>query len=153
MTLPNDDDLRAILAAATPGPWTKPLHFATSVEDPTGRGICSTGGYSDNRGGTYEANVSNADLITLAPDLAQAFLYRGADISRLIMHLADTEALEMQHGAVVERQAAEIARLRAALVSIILLNRLRGLTTDSGERKVWRDGPCGTVARAALEAK
>jgi hypothetical protein len=91
MTMPTDDELRALLAV---------LH---------------------------DDYMSMVRLRDMASTLAAAYLDRGAEIARMRMNLADIEALEMQHGAVVERQAAEMARLRLEIAA--------------------------EIARAALEAK
>jgi hypothetical protein len=55
----------------TPGPWE--IIFEFNVQK-TGakRGICSCGGYQNNREDSYDENIANAHLIAAAPDMYEA---------------------------------------------------------------------------------
>ena len=77
MTAPTDDELRALLAAATPGPW----ELATSPDGPywplehDGDAICNNGFcYHDN-------SAANRDLLYYAPDLAAEVLRLRAEVA------------------------------------------------------------------------
>jgi hypothetical protein len=66
---PADLDLEAIEArckAAYPGPWLQKFSFAVEAED--GRGVCSTGGYTDSR----NSERVHADNVALAAFIAHA---------------------------------------------------------------------------------
>ncbi len=58
----------------TPGPWLISSISKTTVENRSGRGICSTGGYQQNfdTERVYRENLANARLIAAVPDLLEA---------------------------------------------------------------------------------
>lgn len=60
--------------AHTPGPWLISSITETAVENASGRGICSTGGYQQNfdTERVYRENIANARLIAAAPDMFEA---------------------------------------------------------------------------------
>jgi|GEM_PF-5395978 len=69
------EQIKADMAAGTPGPWRRTLSGKSKVPSEFGvenvkrRGVCSTGGYEDGRDGTYEENKANARRIARVPDL------------------------------------------------------------------------------------
>ena len=69
-------ELKELDANATSSPWEHSRHCETAIYAENDRGICSTGGYTDNRIDSCklsEENLSNAQLISATrnalPDL------------------------------------------------------------------------------------
>ena len=84
-----------------------------------------------------------ADMLTaLATQLAE----RDAELARVTADLCETEALEMQHGEVIERLSARIAALTEALRTI----HKRAISTRGDQ--AYREFPrfAEKVSRAAL---
>lgn len=127
--------IAALLDGVTPGPW-RVEHETTLIwghcdqDDDTYRGMgypvseCRITPVSSwARGPDADAGEANARFIAaareLVPALAAEIAHLTAERDRLVMALAETEALEMQHGEVIkrvmaERDAAWNAAIRAA---------------------------------------
>ena len=101
MTAPTDDELRSLLAAATPGPWeiaTSPDGHYWQLEH-DGDAICNNGFcYHDN-------SAANCDLLYYAPALA-------AEVLRLRAEVATAQ----RDGAAAMREAAAKIAANACLV-------------------------------------
>lgn len=123
MTLPTDDELREMLAYE------------------------------------HDDYMSMVRLRDMAAGIAQGYLDRGAeidvvahDLARHVAELAEVDFLNLHQAIVVERQAAEIARHRAALAEIARQKTTLEIDHDDGDFEEGYD-MCIATARAALEAK
>lgn len=118
MTAIDDDELRGWLDRATKGQWVlREKHYCFQIKRGGQKHYSVQVDYGDTSTnipnyGTKDEAAASAALMVQAPALAREVLALRADNLRLTQALAETEALEMQHGAVIERLTRELATAR-----------------------------------------
>ena len=111
-------EIAQALVGHTPGPWRRSRMSNTAIEGSNGRGVCSTGGYSDNHsnGAYVDENIANADLVEAAPALRIAYLASEEENERLREELACTivELIDHCGDGLDDHRQNRVSALRAA---------------------------------------
>ena len=108
-------EYKAMMEGATDAPWAISRRTDTAVSAQGERGICSTGGYADNRRNPDELakeNKCNADFIAASRNIAPS-LIRVIELAESALNTCGHDGYEEHYNNdMVENALSEIRKLR-----------------------------------------